>query len=142
MKYIKTFEDNDFDPNNFNKLVRDIKGITIELKDNEFRITSFEHETDIGFDNYDFYIRMSLKPTSWSNLGIGVFTISDVKDYIYTIMDYVDIYYEYDDFYIKLNAPYGGTYKLNEPAYVYFESNLNKKVSYIELCFKDIIKKK
>jgi hypothetical protein len=55
MKYIKTFENNDFDPNNFNKLIRDIKGITIELKDKGFRILPFEQESDIGFDNYDFY---------------------------------------------------------------------------------------
>jgi hypothetical protein len=38
-------------------------------------------------------------------------------------------------FNIQLN-----NYKLNELAYVYFESNLNKKV-FILNCFKDIIKK-
>jgi hypothetical protein len=131
MKYIKTFEDNDFDPNNFNKLVRDIKGITIELKDKGFRILPFEQDADIGFDNYDFYIKIGL------NLGMSIFSISDVKDYIYTIMDYVDIYYEYDDFYIQLN-----NYKLNELPYVYFESNFSKRVDHVEICFKDIVKKK
>ena len=131
MKYIKTFEDNDFDPNNFNKLVRDIKGITIELKDKGFRILPFEQDADIGFDNYDFYIKIGL------NLGMSIFSISDVKDYIYTIIDYVDIYYEYDDFYIQLN-----NYKLNELPYVYFESNFNKRVDHVEICFKDIVKKK
>jgi hypothetical protein len=131
MKYIKTFENNDFDPNNFNKLIRDIKGITIELKDKGFRILPFEQESDIGFDNYDFYIKIAL------NLGMSIFSISDVKDYIYTIIDYVNIYYEYDDFYIQLN-----NYKLNELPYVYFESKLNRRVDSVEMCFNDIIKKK
>jgi hypothetical protein len=50
----KTFENNDFDPNNFNKLIKRYKSITIELKDKGFRILPFEQESDIGFDNYDF----------------------------------------------------------------------------------------
>lgn len=130
MKYMKTFEDNDFDPNNFNKLVRDIKGITIELKDSRFRILPFESETD--FDNYDFFIKISKR-----DITNALFEIEYVKEYIYTVMDYVDLYYSYDELTINLDRK-----MLTELAYVYFESNLNKKVSYIELCFKDIIKKK
>jgi hypothetical protein len=50
----KTFEDNDFDPNNFNKLIRDIKGITIELKEKDLEYYHL-NKKEIGFDNYDFY---------------------------------------------------------------------------------------
>lgn len=146
MKYIKTFEDNknnfrellkdiieedNFDPNNFNKLLRDIKGITIELKDKGFRILPFEVESDIGFDNYDYYVKICKR-----DIYNALFQITDVKDYIYTIMDYVDLYYEYDELTIKVASR-----KINELAYVYFESNSNKRVDIIELYFSDIKKK-
>lgn len=131
MKYIKTFEDNEFDPNNFNKLIRDIKGICIELKDKGFRILPFEHETDIGFDNFDFYIKICKK-----DIYNVLFQIIDVKDYIYTIIDYVNLYYSYNNLTIKIDKE--RTW-LNTQAY--FDSNLYKKTSLIELCFSDIKKK-
>lgn len=131
MKYIKTFEDNEFDTNNFNKLVRDIKGITIELKDKGFRILPFEVENDIGFDNYDYYVKICKR-----DIYNSLFQITDVKDYIYTMIDYIDLYYEYDELTIKVASR-----KINKLAYVYFESNLNKRVDIIELCFNDIKKK-
>jgi hypothetical protein len=132
MKYIKTFEDNEFDENNFGKLRKDIKGITIELKDEHFVIVPFEVEDDIGFDNYDYYVKIYKK-----DIYNALFKIIDVKEYIYTVIDYVGMYYSYDELTIKVDDD-----KLTELAYVYFESNLNKKVSLIELCFKDIEKKK
>lgn len=131
MKHIKTFEDNEFDPNNFNRLIRDIKGITIELKDKGFRILPFEVESDIGFDNYDYYIKICKR-----DIYNALFQIIDVKNYIYTIIDYVGIYYEYDELTIKVADK-----KITELAYVYFESNSNKRVDIIDLCFNDIKKK-
>jgi hypothetical protein len=77
MKYI-TFENNDFDPNNFNKLIRDIKGITIELKDKGFRILHLNKKAILVL------IIMILYKNSL-NLGMSIFSISDVKDYIYTL---------------------------------------------------------
>jgi hypothetical protein len=64
------------------------------------------------------------------NLGMSIFSISDVKDYIYTIMDYVIYTMNDDDFYIQLN-----NYKLNELPYVYFESNFNKRVGFCRNMF-------
>jgi hypothetical protein len=132
MRYIRTYEDNEFDPNNFNKLQRDIKGISIELKDKGFRILPFEVENDIGFDNYDYYLKICKR-----DIYNALFNIIDIKEYIYTIIDYVGIYYSYDELTIKVDNK-----KITELAYVYFESNLDKRISLIELCFKDIEKKK
>ena len=58
MKYIKLYEDLDFDPNNFRKLRKDIKAIGIELIDNGFKVQPYEVENDNGFDNFDFYVKI------------------------------------------------------------------------------------
>ena len=92
MKYIKLYEDLEFDPNNFRKLIKDIKAITIELKDNGFKIQPFEVENDNDFDNFDFFVKIYRGQSSMNKWG---FTFDEVEEYIEMIKDYVDNYYTY-----------------------------------------------
>jgi nitrogen regulatory protein PII-like uncharacterized protein len=94
MKYIKLYEDLEFDPNNFRKLRKDIKHITIELKDNGFKIQPFEVENDNEFDNFDFFVKIYRGQSSMNKWG---FTYDEVEEYIEMIKDYVDNYYTYSN---------------------------------------------
>ena len=94
MKYIKLYEDLEFDPNNFRKLRKDIKAITIELKDNGFKIQPFEVENDNEFDNFDFFVKIYRGQSSMNKWG---FTFDEVEEYIEMIKDYVDNYYTYSN---------------------------------------------
>ncbi len=94
MKYIKLYEDLEFDPNNFRKLIKDIKAITIELKDNGFKIQPFEVENDNDFDNFDFFVKIYRGQSPMNKWG---FTFDEVEEYIEMIKDYVDNYYTYSN---------------------------------------------
>jgi hypothetical protein len=111
MKYIKLYEDLDF-PNDFpsfKKLIRDIKDITIELKDNGFKILPFEVDNfDDSFDNFDFFVRIYRPPSSMNNYG---FSINEVKEYIEMMKDYIDNYYTYKN----LVVFYDGTKLIPKP---------------------------
>jgi len=94
MKYIKLYEDLEFDPNNFRKLRKDIKAITIELVDDGFKVQPFEVENDNGFDNFDFFIKIYRGQSSMNKWG---FTFDEVEEYIEMIKDYIDNYYTYSN---------------------------------------------
>lgn len=94
MKYIKLYEDLDFDPNNFRKLRKDIKDITIELVDDGFKVQPFEVENDNEFDNFDFFVKFYRGQSSMNKWG---FTFDEVEEYIEMIKDYVDNYYTYSN---------------------------------------------
>jgi hypothetical protein len=94
MKYIKLYEDLEFDPNNFRKLRKDIKAITIELVDDGFKVQPFEVENDNGFDNFDFFIKIYRGQSLMNKWG---FTFDEVEEYIEMIKDYVDNYYTYSN---------------------------------------------
>lgn len=105
MKYIKLYEDLEFDPNNFRKLKKDIKAITIELVDNGFKVHTFDVEIDfydelnqLQFDNYDYFVKIYKE----RNYG---FNLVKVEEYIEMIKDYIDNYYTYD----KLIVYYDGS---------------------------------
>lgn len=100
MKYIKLYEDIDFDPNNFRKLKKDIKAITVELKDDKIKTLAFEVEKD-KFDTFDFFIRMYRKQTSMNKWG---FKIEEVQEYINTIKEYIDEYYNYNILLVYYNG--------------------------------------
>jgi hypothetical protein len=68
MKYIKLYEDLEFDPNNFRKLRKDIKNIAIELKDDGFKVQPFEVENDNDFDNFDFFVKIYRGQSSMNRL--------------------------------------------------------------------------
>jgi hypothetical protein len=87
MKYVKLFED--FEESQINKLKEDFDGILVELVDKGFYI------------NYDFskpYNRRDEVELSFYRLNGGdtslLFDYDDVKEYIKTIKDYMDIYYD------------------------------------------------
>lgn len=125
MKYIKLYEDLEFDPNNFRKLRKDIKAITIELKDNGFKVQPFESENDNGFDNFDFFVKIYREQSSMNKWG---FTFEEVRDYIETIKDYIDTYYTYN----KLLVYYDGS-KL--------EPKTDERITQAEIEVSDIKKK-
>lgn len=132
MKYIKLYEDLEFDPNNFRKLRKDIKALSIELVDNGFKVQPFEVENDNGFDNYDYYIKIYKTRTNWG------FHVDEVRDYVDTIIDYVDTYYTYDKIVIDLDGEkinYATVY--NRIVY----NTTNKHITQIEIGFEDIKKK-
>jgi len=132
MKYIKLYEDLEFDPNNFRKLKKDIKALTIELVDNGFKVQPFEVENDNGFDNYDYYIKIYQQRSKWG------FYVDEVRDYIDTIIDYVNTYYTYDKIIIDLDGE-KINYATGYNRIVY--NTTNKHISQIEIEFDDIKKK-
>lgn len=86
MKYVKLFED--FEKSQINKLKEDFDGILVELIDKGFHI------------DYDFskpYNRGDEVEISFYRLNGGdtsvLFDYDDVKEYVKTIKDYMDIYY-------------------------------------------------
>jgi cytochrome oxidase Cu insertion factor (SCO1/SenC/PrrC family) len=125
MKYIKLYEDLEFDPNNFRKLRKDIKAITIELKDDGFKIQPFEVENDNDFDNFDFFVKI------YKTKGIWGFYFDDIRDYVDTIKDYVDNYYVYKKLSIRLDDKIYNDYYIND----------NRRITQIEINFDDIKKK-
>lgn len=94
MKFIKLYEDLEFDPHNFRKLRKDIKTITIELKDNGFKVQPFEVENDNEFDNFDFFVKIYRGQSYMNKWG---FTFDEVEEYVEMIKDYVDNYYTYSN---------------------------------------------
>ncbi len=129
MKYIKLYEDLDFDPNNFRKLRKDIKVMTIELVDDGFKVQPFEVENDNGFDNFDFFVKIYRTQTSMNKWG---FTLEDVREYIEMIKDYIDNYYTYK----KLIVYYDGTSYGAELA-----PKPNDRITQVEIGIGDIKKK-
>ena len=129
MKYIKLYEDLDFDPNNFRKLRKDIKVMTIELVDDGFKVQPFEVENDNGFDNFDFFVKIYRTQTSMNKWG---FTLEDVREYIEMIKDYIDNYYTYK----KLIVFYDGTSYGAELA-----PKPNDRITQVEIGIGDIKKK-
>lgn len=125
MKYIKLYEDLEFDPNNFRKLRKDIKAITIELKDNGFKIQPFEVENDNEFDNFDFFVKIYRGQSSMNKWG---FTFDEVEEYIEMIKDYVDNYYTYSN----LVVFYDGSKLVPKP---------NGRITQVEIEIGDIKKK-
>lgn len=125
MKYIKLYEDLEFDPNNFRKLRKDIKAIGIELIDNGFKVQPFEVENDNGWDNFDFYVKI-YRPINANRNHFG-FNLSDVEEYIETIKDYIDNYYTYNNLVIF----YGSKLK----------PKLDYRITQVELEIEDIKKK-
>jgi|688.fasta_scaffold2116874_1 hypothetical protein len=133
MKYIKLYEDLEFDPNNFRKLRKDIKAITIELKDNGFKIQPFEVENDNEFDNFDFFVKIYRGQSSMNKWG---FTFDEVEEYIEMIKDYVDNYYTYSN----LVVFYDGTKRIK-----YSDDNYSiqptDRITQVEIEIGDIKKK-
>ena len=133
MKYIKLYEDLEFDPNNFRKLRKDIKAITIELKDNGFKIQPFEVENDNEFDNFDFFVKIYRGQSSMNKWG---FTFDEVEEYIEMIKDYVDNYYTYSN----LVVFYDGSKRIK-----YSDNNYSikpdERITQVEIEIGDIKKK-
>lgn len=129
MKHIKLYEDLEFDPNNFRKLRKDIKVMTIELVDDGFKVQPFEVENDNGFDNFDFFVKIYRTQTSMNKWG---FTLEDVREYIEMIKDYIDNYYTYK----KLIVYYDGTSYGAELA-----PKPNDRITQVEIGIGDIKKK-
>lgn len=125
MKHIKLYEDLEFDPNNFRKLIKDIKHITIELKDNGFKIQPFEVENDNDFDNFDFFVKIYRGQSSMNKWG---FVLEDVEEYIEMIKDYIDNYYTYSN----LLVFYDGSKLIPKP---------NDRITQVEIEIGDIKKK-
>ena len=98
MKYIKIDEDFKFDPNNFRKLRKDIKDMTIELFDDGFKIQPFEVENILPYenDNFDFFVK--IYRGKFGRSGEWGFTFDEVEEYIEMIKDYIDNYYTYSNF--------------------------------------------
>jgi hypothetical protein len=132
MKHIKLYEDLEFDPNNFRKLRKDIKAITIELIDNGFKVQPFEVENDNGFDNFDFYVKIYRKQTATSRWG---FKVEEVEEYIETIKDYIDNYYTYSN----LVVFYDGSKLEPKSTALYYANNQN--ITQVEIEIEDIKKK-
>jgi len=132
MKYIKLYEDLDFDPNNFRKLRKDIKAIGIELIDNGFKVQPYEVENDNGFDNFDFYVKIHRKQTTTSRWG---FKVEEVEEYIETIKDYIDNYYTYSN----LVVFYDGSKLEPKSTALYYVNNQN--ITQVEIEIEDIKKK-
>ena len=129
MKYIKLYEDLDFDPNNFRKLIKDIKAITIELKDNGFKIQPFEVENDNDFDNFDFFVKIYRGQSPMNKWG---FTFDEVEEYIEMIKDYVDNYYTYSNLVVFYDGTSYGAELAPKP---------NDRITQVEIEIGDIKKK-
>ena len=129
MKYIKLYEDLEFDPNNFRKLRKDIKAITIELKDNGFKIQPFEVENDNEFDNFDFFVKIYRGQSSMNKWG---FTFDEVEEYIEMIKDYVDNYYTYSNLVVFYDGTSYGAELAPKP---------NDRITQVEIEIGDIKKK-
>jgi hypothetical protein len=129
MKYIKLYEDLEFDPNNFRKLRKDIKDITIELKDNGFKVQPFEVENDNYFDNFDFFVKIYRGQSSMNKWG---FTFDEVEEYIEMIKDYVDNYYTYSNLVVFYDGTSYGVGLVPKP---------NDRITQVEIEIGDIKKK-
>lgn len=129
MKYIKLYEDLEFDPNNFRKLIKDIKHITIELKDNGFKIQPFEVENDNEFDNFDFFVKIYRGQSSMNKWG---FTFDEVEEYIEMIKDYVDNYYTYSNLVVFYDGTSYGAELVHKPT---------DRITQVEIEIGDIKKK-
>lgn len=129
MKHIKLYEDLEFDPNNFRKLRKDIKAITIELKDNGFKIQPFEVENDNGFDNFDFFVKIYRGQSYMNKWG---FTFDEVEEYIEMIKDYVDNYYTYSNLVVFYDGTSYGAELAPKP---------NDRITQVEIGIGDIKKK-
>ena len=129
MKYIKLYEDLEFDPNNFRKLIKDIKAITIELKDNGFKIQPFEVENDNDFDNFDFFVKIYRGQSPMNKWG---FTFDEVEEYIEMIKDYVDNYYTYSNLVVFYDGTSYGAELAPKP---------NDRITQVEIEIGDIKKK-
>lgn len=86
MKHIKLFEDV-WETLNFRKLSNDLKYFVTDLKDNGFKIMTFDNERD-SFDEYDYVI---------SIFSSDSFKTDYIKDNLDTIIDYISEYYSYND---------------------------------------------
>ncbi len=142
MKYIKLYEDLEFDPNNFRKLRKDIKAITIELVDDGFKVQPFEVENDNEFDNFDFFVKIYrgqfferipmyylLNKSSMNKWG---FTFDEVEEYIEMIKDYVDNYYTYSNLVVFYDGTSYGAELAPKP---------NDRITQVEIEIGDIKKK-
>ena len=129
MKYIKLYEDLEFDPNNFRKLRKDIKDITIELKDDGFKVQPFEVENDNEFDNFDFFVKIYRGQSSMNKWG---FTFDEVEEYIEMIKDYVDNYYTYSNLVVFYDGTSYGAELAPKP---------NDRITQVEIEIGDIKKK-
>ena len=130
MRYLKIYEDIEFDPNNFRKLRKDIKAITIELVDDGFKVQPFEVENDNGFD---FFVKIYRGQSSMNKWG---FTFDEVEEYIEMIKDYIDNYYNYSNFIVF----YDGSKRIK-----YSDNNYSIKpddrITQVEIEIADIKKK-
>lgn len=133
MKYIKLYEDLEFDPNNFRKLRKDIKDITIELKDNGFKIQPFEVENDNEFDNFDFFVKIYRGQSSMNKWG---FTFDEVEEYIEMIKDYVDSYYTYSNLVVFYDGSKRIKYSDNN-----YSIKSDERITQVEIEIGDIKKK-
>lgn len=129
MKYIKLYEDLEFDPNNFRKLRKDIKAITIELVDDGFKVQPFEVENDNEFDNFDFFVKIYRGQSSMNKWG---FTFDEVEEYIEMIKDYVDNYYTYSNLVVFYDGTSYGAELAPKP---------NDRITQVEIEIGDIKKK-
>jgi hypothetical protein len=85
MKHIKLFEDV-WETLNFSKLNNDLKYFVTDLKDNGFKIITFDNERD-SFDEYDYVISIFSRDS---------FKADYIKDNLDTIIDYINEFYSYD----------------------------------------------
>lgn len=129
MKYIKLYEDLDFDPNNFRKLRKDIKDMTIELKDDGFKVQPFEVENDNEFDNFYFFVKIYRGQSYMNKWG---FTFDEVEEYIEMIKDYVDNYYTYSNLVVFYDGTSYGAELAPKP---------NDRITQVEIGIGDIKKK-
>ncbi len=115
---------------NFSKINEDINGILIELKDIGYNIhiTSKYQE----FDYFTININKG-KNSQTHETGISNFNIIDIKDYLDTCVDYMDIYYNY-----KLEVKFIQAFSSKEEEFDNYELHLDKRVKSLILIFYDL----
>ncbi len=114
----------------YERIRQDINGILVELKDIGYNISVSSNE-----ESYDYFgINISKgKNLQTNETGIIAFNISDIKDYLDTCVDYMDLYYNY-----KIEVKYIQNFSGREEEYDNYELHLDKRVKSFILIFYDI----
>lgn len=89
MRHIKLFEGfaSDKEKSLKDKISADIDGILVELVDKGFRTTI--NVRIVNYDSY-VYVKIDMKPTTGFGGYAKHFKYKEVKDYIHTIIDYLE----------------------------------------------------
>ncbi len=130
MRYIKLFEDV-WEELNFRKLSNDVKYFLTDLKDDGFKIMTFENERDI-LDEYDYIISIYFNNT---------FKVEFLKDNLDTIMDYINEFYSYDSVNYKIaHTPIWPNTETGFETIDDYNLKLNSDINRIDIEFENIKK--